>query len=52
MNLFIVIGFFVVAIGLVILLIDWVAWYVGIMLITVGLAKLIFYGWASKKIFT
>ncbi len=51
MKAFIIIGLFLVAIGLVMLLIDWPAWSIGIALIVVGVAKVFFFGWGYKKMF-
>ena len=51
MKVLFAIGFSVIAIGFAILLIDWATWCVAVMLITIGLAKLVFFGWASKMLF-
>ncbi len=51
MCFFIIIGLFLVVIGLGMLLIYWPAWPTGVTLIGVGLVVAFLFGWAYKKIF-
>jgi len=51
MCFFIIIGMFLVVIGLGLLLIYWPAWPTGVTLIAVGLVVAFLFGWAYKKIF-
>jgi hypothetical protein len=51
MYFFIIIGLFLVIVGLVMILIDSPTWPTGITLIAIGLVVVVLFGWAYKKIF-
>jgi membrane protein implicated in regulation of membrane protease activity len=52
MCFFILIGLILIIIGLVMLLTYWPTWPTGVILIGVGLAVVVFFGWAYRRIFT
>ncbi len=52
MCFFIIVGLILVVVGLVMLLIHWPTWPMGVTLIAAGLFVAAFFGWAYKKVFT
>jgi uncharacterized membrane protein len=52
MCLFIFIGLILVLIGFIMLLANWATWPTGVTLIVVGLAVVVLFGGAYKKVFT
>jgi len=51
MPFFIIIGLFLVIVGLVMILIHSPTWPTGVILIAVGFVVMVLFGWAYKKIF-
>jgi len=51
MYFFIIIGLFLVIVGLVMILIHSPTWPTGVILITVGFVVMVLFGWAYKKTF-
>jgi cytochrome c biogenesis protein CcdA len=52
MYFFIIIGLMLIIIGLIMPLIYWPTWPIGVALIAVGLVVVGFFGWAYRKVFT